>query len=350
MLAPTVAESGALGEVHGRRARLLAGVVSLSVGCVLLVAKFFAYQLTGSAAVFSDALESIVNVAAAVFALGGLLFATRPADRSHPYGHGKIEFFSAVFEGGLIAFAAVMIWYEAALVLAHGSELRQLDAGMAITAAAGVANLFLGLYLVRTGRRHHSLTLVADGQHVISDFWTSAGVVVGLVLVDWTGLTWLDPLTAAVIGGHLLLTGVRLVRYAAGGLLDEEDPELLQQLVHLMNANLRPGIIRVHNTRAIRSGRFTHVDAHLVVPEFWTVRQAHDESDAFERAVMSSSHLRGEIVFHTDPCRRLYCAQCELPDCPIRCEPFRQRQPMTIEEIIEPDRPAPALGPRGLPT
>ncbi|GIW44006.1 MAG: cation transporter [Candidatus Binatia bacterium] len=322
-----------------QRARITAGFVSLAVGSVLLVLKFVAYQLTGSSAVFSDALESIVNVVAALFALGGLVFAGRPADRSHPYGHGKIEFFSAAFEGGLIAFAAVMIFYEAAHVLWQGPTLQQLDTGMAITAAAGIANLLLGVYLVRTGRRCQSLALVADGQHVISDFWTSAAVVVGLLLVWLTDVVWLDPLVAAGVAVHLAFTGFRLVRYAAGGLLDEEDPQLLQRLVQAMNQAMRPGIVRIHNTRAIRSGRFTHVDAHLVVPEFWTVKHAHDEADAFERDVMAAGALAGEIVFHTDPCRRLYCAQCELPDCPIRVEPFRQRQAMTVEEIIQPDRP-----------
>jgi cation diffusion facilitator family transporter len=338
-MASTFRDDGLQPEAGATRARLRAAAVSLVVGSVLLVAKFLAYQLTGSAAVFSDAMESIVNVVAAVFALGGLIVASRPADRSHPYGHGKIEFFSAAFEGGLIAFAAVMIAYEAAVSWLQGIQLRELDTGVAITAGAGVANLLLGLYLVRTGRRHQSLALVADGHHVISDFWTSAGVVVGLLLVRWTDLVWLDPLIAVLIAFNLGIVGFGLVRYAAGGLLDEEDPQLLQQLVQAMNANLQPGIIRVHNTRAIRSGRFTHVDAHLVVPEFWSVRRAHDESDAFERAVMSSGSLRGEIVFHTDPCRRLYCAQCELPDCPIRVEPFRERQPLTVEEIIQPDRP-----------
>jgi cation diffusion facilitator family transporter len=322
-----------------QRARIVAGFVSLGVGSVLLVLKFVAYQLTGSSAVFSDALESIVNVVAALFALGGLVFAGRPADRSHPYGHGKIEFFSAAFEGGLIAFAAVMIFYEAAHVLWQGATLQQLDIGMAITAGAGIANLLLGVYLVRTGRRCQSLALVADGQHVISDFWTSAAVVAGLLLVWLTDVVWLDPLVAAGVAVHLAFTGFRLVRYAAGGLLDEEDPQLLQRLVEAMNQAMRPGIVRIHNTRAIRSGRFTHVDAHLVVPEFWTVKHAHDEADAFERDVMAAGALAGEIVFHTDPCRRLYCAQCELPDCPIRVEPFRQRQAMTVEEIIQPDRP-----------
>ena len=339
MAAPSLPDVAWVSAQPEQRARIVAGLTSLVVGGVLLVLKFVAYRLTGSAAVFSDALESIVNVVAAAFALGGLVFASRPADRSHPYGHGKIEFFSAAFEGGLIAFAAVMIWYEAALALWQGHVPEQLDIGIAITAGAGVVNLLLGLYLVRTGKRCQSLALVADGRHVISDFWTSVAVVFGLAIVEVTGVVWFDPLVAAAVAVHLGVTGVGLVRYAAGGLLDEEDPRLLEQLLQAMNRAMRPGIIRVHNTRAIRSGRFTHVDAHLVVPEFWSVKQAHDEADAFERDVIAAGALAGEIVFHTDPCRRLYCSQCELAHCPIRVEPFRQRQAMTVEEIIQPDRP-----------
>jgi len=322
--------------------RLRAALASLVIGSALLVAKYVAYELTGSTAILSDALESIVNVVAAMFAIGGLAFAGRPADRNHPYGHGKIEFFSATFEGGLIAFAAVMIVYEAGNSLFHSVEVRQLDLGLLITAGAGFVNLGLGAFLVRTGRRHSSLTLVADGQHVISDFWTSAGVVVGLLLVRLTGILWLDPVVAAAVGVNLAFTGARLVRHAAGGLLDEEDTELLATLIRALNASLVPGIIRVHNLRAIRSGRFSHIDAHLVLPEFWSVQRAHDAADAFEREVIAACGIEGEIVFHTDPCRRIYCARCDIGDCPIRVEPFRSRPALTVDEVVQPDMLPPA--------
>jgi cation diffusion facilitator family transporter len=319
--------------------RLGAALVSLVVGSGLLAAKYVAYGLTGSTAILSDAMESIVNVVAAIFALGGLLFAGRPADRNHPYGHGKIEFFSAAFEGGMIAFAAVIIVYEAGRTLLQGAEVRALDIGLLITAGAGLINLALGGFLVRTGRRHQSLTLVADGQHVLSDFWTSLGVVVGLLLVRVTGLPWLDPVVAAVVGLNLAWTGARLVRHAAGGLLDEEDTALLNRVLAALNASLVPGIIRVHNLRAIRSGRFSHIDAHLVVPEFWSVDRAHDAADTFEHQVIAVGALEGEIVFHTDPCRRAYCARCDIPDCPIRIEPFRSRPALTVDEVVQPDLP-----------
>jgi cation diffusion facilitator family transporter len=339
---PSTAAGQATAETHADlRVRLTAGIISLVVGSGLLGAKYVAYQLTGSTAILSDALESIVNVVAAMFAIGGLVFAGRPADRSHPYGHGKIEFFSAAFEGGLIAFAAVMIVYEAVISLLHGNQVRQLDWGLAIVAGAGAINLALGVFLIRTGRRSNSLTLVADGHHVISDFWTSAGVVIGLLLVRFTGIAWLDPLVAAVVGVNLAFTGGRLVRHAAGGLLDEEDTVLLDKLIAALNASVVPGIIRVHRLRAIRSGRFSHIDAHLVVPEFWTVERAHDAADAFEREVIAACGIEGEIVFHTDPCRRIYCARCEIADCPIRLEPFRARSPLTVDEVIQPDMPPP---------
>lgn len=321
------------------RVRLSAGLTSLVVSLVLLAAKYWAYRLTGSTAILSDALESIVNVVAAVFALGGLVFAGRPADRNHPYGHGKIEFFSAAFEGGLIAFAAVLIIYEVVQSLIHGPEIRDLDTGLLIVLGAGLGNLALGRFLVRTGRRYESLTLVADGQHVLSDFWTSVGIVAGLWLVRVTGLAWLDPLVAAVVALNLMWTGFRLVRHAAGGLLDEEDTALLDRLLAVLRGHVGQGIIRIHHLRAIRAGRFHHVDAHLVVPEFWSVDRAHELAEDLAERVIRELGVEGELAFHTDPCHRVYCAMCDVDDCSVRREPFRERPPLTLEEAVRPDMP-----------
>jgi cation diffusion facilitator family transporter len=321
------------------RIRLRAGLVSLVVATLMLAAKYQAYRMTGSAAVLSDALESIVNVVAAVFALGGLIFAGRPADRNHPYGHGKIEFFSAAFEGGLIAFASVVIVYEAIRSLLAGPEVRQIGAGVLIVLGSALVNLALGVYLVRTGRRYASLTLVADGQHVLADVWTSAGVVVGLALVHLTGRAWLDPLAALLVALSLMWTGFRLVRHAAGGLLDEEDPMLLNRVLAALQRYVGGGVIRVHHLRAIRAGRFQHVEAHLVVPEFWSVERAHDLSEDVAARVMRDLGVEGEMVFHTDPCHRVYCAVCDLGECPIRREPFHEATPLTLEEAVQPDMP-----------
>jgi cation diffusion facilitator family transporter len=333
-------ERGILTE-DAARARLRAVVISLAVSVVLLAAKYQAYRLTGSTAILSDALESIVNVVAAVFGLGGIVFAGRPADRNHPYGHGKIEFFSAAFEGGLIAFAAVLIVYEVILSLLRGPDVHALDVGVAIVLGAGLVNLLLGWYLIRAGRKYESLTLVADGRHVLADFYTSAGIVIGLLLVRFTGIVWLDPVLAAVVALNLLWTGFRLVRQAAGGLLDEEDTALLDRLLEVLQPHLSQGVIRVHHLRAIRAGRFHHVDAHLVVPEFWSVERSHETAEDLAERLIKEVGVEGEMTLHTDPCHRIYCRMCDLDDCPVRREPFGGRPPLTLEEAVQPDMPRP---------
>jgi cation diffusion facilitator family transporter len=321
------------------RIRLVAMAISLAVSLGLLGVKFQAYRLTGSTAILSDALESIVNVVAAGFAIAALVFAGRPADRNHPYGHGKMEFLSAAFEGGLIAFAAVLIVYEVVQALLEGVTLRALDVGMAIVLGAGLVNLALGFFLVRTGRRYDSLILVADGRHVLADFYTSVGIVVGLLLVYATGLTWLDPLVALVVALNLMWTGVRVIRQASAGLLDEEDTGLLDRLLVVLEPHLGQGVIRVHHLRAIRAGRFHHVDAHLVVPEFWTVERSHELAEDLAERVMKELGVEGELVLHTDPCHRIYCRMCDLDGCPVRREPFRGRPRLTLDEAVQPDMP-----------
>lgn len=327
--APEPAAAAASAE---SRARLRAAVLSLLVSVVLLGFKYTAYLWTGSAAILSDALESIVNVVAAMFATGGLRFASQPPDRGHPYGHGKIEYFSAAFEGGLIAFAAVVIVAYAVRDLIRGPELAALELGLVITLGAGLANAALGVFLIRTGRRERSIALVADGQHVLADFKTSLGVVVGLALVQLTGLSWFDPVAAILVALNVGVTGYRLVKEAAGGLLDAVDPGLLARLVSAFEVARVPGIIRVHRLRAIRSGRETHADAHVIVPEYWSVEQAHDALVDFEARVLRSDAIDGEIVFHVDPCLRALCAVCDVEGCPVRRSEFRERPPLTVEE------------------
>ena len=324
----------------GARNHTLVAGLSLGIAIALLAVKFWAWALTGSQAIFSDALESIVNVLAAAFALGVLAWAGRPADRDHPYGHGKIEFFSAAFEGGLIFFAALVILWQAGVAFTAGATPQRLDVGLWLTAFAGLANGGLGWFLIGYGRRHRSAALEADGHHVLSDFWTSVGVLAGLLAVQLTGWWWCDPLVAALMGLLLLATGWRLVRRATGGLLDEEDPAFLSRLVQVLGPHVRDGIIRVHHLRAIRAGRFHHISAHLVVPEFWTVQRAHDAAESLANTVLHELQGEGGIDFHTDPCERAYCAKCDLEACSVRAQPFTGLQPLTVDEAVAPDAQA----------
>ncbi len=311
--------------------------VSFVVAVGLLVAKFWAYHRTGSQAIFGDALESIVNVVAALVALSVLRYAGRPADRDHPYGHGKVEFFSAAFEGGLILCAAVVVLWQAANALLEGAAPKDLDFGVLVTFLAGAVNGLLGWFLVRFGRRHDSPALVADGHHVLSDFWTSVGVVLGLIAVQLTGLVWLDPVIAAVMMVWLLVTGWRIVKQAIGGLLDAEDPELLEAVVDGLADRFGDGVIRVHHLRAIRSGSFRHISAHLVVPEFWSVHRAHDLAEALGEHVASTLPGGAAVDFHTDPCERSWCRMCDLDACEVRRVPFERLEPLTVDEAVRPD-------------
>jgi len=311
--------------------------LSLVVAVVLLGVKFGAHALTGSQAIFSDALESIVNVAAAAVALATLAYAGRPADRDHPFGHGKVEFLSAAFEGALVFGAAAVILWQAIAAFAAGAVPERLDLGVWLTAAAGAVNGVLGWYLVRQGRLHRSVAVEADGLHVLTDFWTSVGIVAGLLVVASTGWWWCDPLVAAAMGLLLLATGWRLLRRAAGGLLDEEDPGLLREIVARLSPRVRDGVISVHHLRAIRAGRLRHVSAHVVVPEFWTVERAHDAAEALAAALQRDLGGDAEVVFHTDPCERTWCAQCDLDACSVRRQPFASRMALSIDDAVAPD-------------
>jgi cation diffusion facilitator family transporter len=314
--------------------RIRAGIIGLVVGTALLAAKFYGWQLTGSQVVFSDAMESIVNVTASLAALAAIWVSRMPPDESHPYGHGKIEFITGGFEGGLIAFAAIVIVYEACMALVDGAVPHDLGVGIGVVAVAGVANLLLGMYLVRCGKAHSSPALEADGQHVMSDFWTSAGAVIGLTAVQLTGIEWLDPAAALVFAFVLLRTGYKLVREAARGLMDEYKPALVEDLAQAMEQARVPGVIEVHDLKAIDVGGFRHVDCHVVVPEFWSVTEAHAFMDAYEAHVMGLTRQRGEVQFHMDPCERAYCSSCDFPECPIREAAFASRVSITGDNVI----------------
>lgn len=317
-----------------QRRRNAATLVALVGATGVFGLKGFGALITGSAVLFSDALESIVNVVAAIFAVFAVRFAAKPADREHPYGHGKMEHVAAAFEGGLISFAAAMIFYTALRSLFAEPALRSLDAGLGIAAGAAVVNLALGAWILREGRATESPTLIADGHHVLSDVWTTAGALAGLGLVRLTGLPIFDPLAAALVGLFLARTGVRLVRDAVHALLDREDPALLSKLVSAFNEAPMEGMTGVHRLRALRTGDEVHVDAHIYVPEHWTVKEAHESVVALERWVAEHSGLVGELALHLDPCRAEPCARCDLPACPTRRLPFEGSKEVTVDEAV----------------
>lgn len=306
-------------------ARRRAAWISLVVGTAIFVGKIVTWQLTGSVAVLSDALESTVNIAAAALLVFSMLVASRPADRDHPYGHGKVEFLSAGIEGALIVVAAILIAVEAIGQLIRGAVPHDLGFGIASLGVLSLGNAALGYYLLSVGRSAHSLALIADGKHVLADVYTSAGVLVGLALVQLTGIVWLDPAVALLVAANIVREGVRLARGAVRGLMDEADPALLGALAATLARDRRPEWIDVHGLRAWRSGALVHTDLHLVVPRYYDAERLHQISETVEARLLEGLAEPGEAVVHFDPCGPVHCASCELPACHVRSAAFKER-------------------------
>ena len=310
--------------------RLRAGRISVSASLFVFGSKVVAFVLTGSSAIFADAAESVVNVAAAGMLLWSLQVAAQPADSDHPYGHGKIELFTAGLEGVLILAAAAMIAVEAIRNLTGGGLPQELGVGIPLLAAASAMNAGLGFYLVRVGRRTGSVALEADGRHVLAEVWPSVGVVLGLTLVQLTGWAILDPLIALAVAGFIVREGLSLTRRAFDGLMDAADDELLGQLTEILDTDRPAEWIDLHGLRAWRSGAELHADLHLVVPRFWTAEALHQIHDEVEQRVLTLESGEGDVVVHFDPCEAHYCRRCVLEPCPVREAPCEARPRLQV--------------------
>jgi cation diffusion facilitator family transporter len=273
---------------------------SVGVAAAVLVLKVIAWGLTGSVALLADALESVVNVAAAVAALAAVRFAALPPDANHPYGHAKAEYFSAVLEGALIVLAAVLILQEAWGSLQAPRAPEQPALGLGVSAFATAANAAWAVVLTRRGKALRSPALLADARHLFADVVTSAGVLVGVGLVAATGLLWFDPLLAALTAANILWSGGRLVRASVGGLMDEAvHPELLGRIRGAMSANAE-GAIEAHDLRTRHAGRLTFIEFHLVVPGAMRVDEAHAICDRVEAAL--KAEVDGAVItIHVEP-------------------------------------------------
>lgn len=306
-------------------------MAALSV--LLLLVKFLAYYLTASVAILTDALESIVNVAAGFIGLYGLYVAAKPRDRDHPYGHGKAEFLSAAVEGTMILTAGALIIYKSVQRLLHPRELEQLDMGMLLIAGAGLLNLLMGWWCLRVGKRNDSLALQSSGKHLLSDSWTTAGIMAGLALLHFTQWQWIDSVVAILFAILIIYTGYRILRSSVAGIMDEADLRLLSRLIKHLQENRRPAWVDLHNLRVIRFGSVLHVDCHLTVPYYFTVEEAHVEID--ELAALARKELGDalELFIHTDGCRKFQCHLCRKEACPVRAHPFEGELPWMLANV-----------------
>lgn len=282
-----------------RRIRTVAAV-SIGVALIVMAIKYVAYLITGSVALYSDALESIVNVAAGIAAWAAIRVANKPADHNHPYGHEKAELLSAVFEGALIIVAAVFIVLEASHALIHPRSLEQPVIGLLVNGLATALNGGWSFYLIRQGKLWRSPALEADGWHLMTDVWTSVGVFTGIVLAVLTGWTILDPILALLVAANILFMGYKIVSQSVSALMDEAAPEDMQERIRQAISRSGEGAIEAHDVRTRHTGRVVFIEFHLVVPGDMSVADAHDICDRLE-AELEAEIEGSDVVIHLEP-------------------------------------------------
>lgn len=320
---------------HNRhRSVLRAQRLLLAVSILLMVFKLLAWWLTHSIAVLTDALESLVNVAAGILGYYSLSLSAKPKDSDHPYGHGKAEFLSAAVEGTLIVVAGLWIIYESVLSLFSPHTVHQLDWGILILVFTALVNGLTARYCIRVGKQNDSLALISSGTHLNSDALTSMGLVIGLFLVLWTGINALDSWIALLFAVMIIVSGIRIVRSSVSGIMDEADQELVGTIVSVIRDHRRENWVDVHNLRVVNYAGFFHIDLHMTVPRYFTVDAAHVELDAVTDVL--KSHFDGKVEFsiHTDGCIPAQCGICSKADCPVRSEPFYKSLDWTSENVI----------------
>lgn len=293
-------------------------LLTFLVGFTLMVIKFTAWYLTSSYAILTDALESIVNVVASGFALYSIYLASKPKDENHPYGHGKIEFFSAGIEGVLISLAGIYIIFEAIKHLISPHPLSNLDLGLGLVLCTTVVNFGLGWYLERVGKRSHSLTLLAEGKHLIVDSQSSMVLVIGVGIVALTDLYWLDSTLSIGFAVWIIYNGLKLIRTSVAGLMDEVDPSVLEKIVGILKENQKDYWVDIHNLRIQQYGADLHIDCHLTLPFYWTLEEVHQTVHDVEQILEKNISSNVEIFIHSDPCLPACCHHCKIGDCPVR--------------------------------
>ncbi len=312
--------------------------IIIVIAIVLFSVKLAAWYLTGSLAILSDALESIVNIASGFLGLYSLYLSAKPKDADHPYGHGKVEFISAAVEGTLITVAGIIIIYKSIYSFFYPHLINKLDYGIIILAATGIVNYFAGVMCVATGKKNNSLLLTASGQHLKTDTYSTIGIFIGLLLVYYTKQAWLDSTVACVFALIIIYTGYKIVRTSIAGIMDEADLKLLHSLVDLLNKNRRENWIDLHNLRFIKYGSTLHCDCHFTVPWYLNVHEAHAEMEALTKLIRNEFGETVELFVHTDGCEEFSCRICSKQNCMVRKHEFEKKITWTIKNISKNSR------------
>ena len=299
-----------------------------------MLAKFGAYFLTASNFVLTDAAESIVNVIASSFAFYSIYLSALPRDENNPYGHGKVEFFSVFIEGSLIGIAGCIIIVKSVYSFFFPNIIHDLFTGAIIIAATGAINGVLGYYMIRKGKELRSMTLDADGRHLLADTVTSVGLVVGLLLIEFTRILWLDSALSILVGLYIVYSSYKLVRKSVGGLMDEADFQVVTGIVNVLSEKRREAWIDVHNLRAQKYGHELHIDCHMTLPNYFDLNTVHTEISLVDKMINNDMGIKTELFIHADPCVPNCCHYCSMPNCPIRSEAKTETIAWTMEKVV----------------
>lgn len=303
------------------------------VGIILFLVKLYAWYQTNSVAILTDALESTINVIAGLIGLYSLYLSSLPKDHNHPYGHGKVEFISASIEGALITIAGVVIIYEAVSELQNPKTIEKLDLGLILVSLTAVINYVLGFYAIKKGKKNNSLALIASGKHLQTDTYSTIGIIIGLIILYFTKISWIDSVTALIFAGFIIYTGYKIVRESISGIMDETDELLLKEVVDFLSEERRQNWIDLHNLRIIKYGSTLHFDCHMTVPWYFNIEEGHKEVDALEDAVKNHFGDRIELFVHLDACKEYSCNICSKTDCPVRKHPFQEKIKWTMQNV-----------------
>ncbi|MBK8846243.1 MAG: cation transporter [Bacteroidetes bacterium] len=317
--------------------------ILVTITVLLFAIKITAWYVTKSIAILTDALESTVNVIAGLIGLYSLIVSSRPKDKDHPYGHGKVEFLSAAFEGLLISIAGLAIIYEAVNNLQHPHLIKQLDVGLILIIFTAVINYAVGKWCVINGKKTNSPALQASGKHLISDTYSTLGLVAGIALLMITKYLWLDSVVAIIFAMVIIYTGYKIIRQAISGIMDEADETIIEEIKNVLSEHRQPDWVDVHNMRTINYSGFYHIDCHITVPANYSIVQAHVVQENLTAVLTGHFKNRIEFFIHIDPCLTSQCALCIMKDCPIRQHSFVKQIEWTAENFITDQKHQPIL-------
>jgi len=301
---------------------------------VVFLLKVVTYILTHSLSVLSDSLESVVNIVATIVGSYSLFVASKPKDKDHPYGHGKAEFVSAAFQGTLIIGIGCLIIYKAIDSFIHPFSLQNLNNGIWLVVIIAIINLVTALVLNRIGKKNKSLAILASGKLFQIDFFTTAAIAIGFILLLVTGYQKIDTLIALFLGIYVIFDGYKIVRQSLAGIMDEADMILLKEVITEINLSRNAKWIDLHNLRVIRYGSLLHIDCHLTVPWYYNVNEAHEAVDDFAVLIQNKFGDSVEFFVHTDPCMPFSCPICTIENCEQRIAPFEKKLNWNIENVL----------------